>query len=109
MSEYDALIEKCDENESLRAELAKANAEIERLRSIVDSLPKTADGVPIIPGMTLWLVVYNALGQQVYEAVPDVVVEGEYVRTWFGAIRSDRCYSTREAAEAARDESQQCK
>ncbi len=28
-------------------------AEIERLRAIVEKLPKTADGVPIVPGMEL--------------------------------------------------------
>lgn len=28
-------------------------AEIERLRAIVGKLPKTADGVPVVPGLTL--------------------------------------------------------
>jgi len=31
--------------------LAAAAVEIERLRAIVDKLPKTEDGVPVVPGL----------------------------------------------------------
>lgn len=32
-------------------ELANLIAEVERLRALVDKLPKTADGVPVVPGV----------------------------------------------------------
>ncbi len=61
------------------------------LQAIVDKLPKTADGVPIVPGMRV------------------------YHRDWKGNVTDERtswappypkvfccCYSSREAAEAAR-------
>ena len=35
---------------------AKLKAEVKRLRAIVDKLPLTADGVPVVPGMeVVWL------------------------------------------------------
>ncbi len=37
------------------AALDRQAAEITRLQAIVDKLPKTADGVPVTPGMTVWL------------------------------------------------------
>ena len=33
--------------------------EIERLRAIVAKLPKTADGVPVVPGMDVWFHFYK--------------------------------------------------
>ena len=39
------------------ASIVNAAAEITRLRAIVDKLPKTADGVPITPGMEVWWIV----------------------------------------------------
>lgn len=42
------------EKNRIAAELAHRDAEIGRLRAIVDKLPKTVDGVPITPGMTVW-------------------------------------------------------
>ena len=39
--------------------LAAAAVEIERLRAIVDKLPKTEDGVPVVPGLGTWTV-YNS-------------------------------------------------
>lgn len=39
----------------LAAENAAQAREIERLREIVDRLPKTADGVPIVPGMEVYV------------------------------------------------------
>jgi hypothetical protein len=38
----------------LEAELAIANTELTGLRAIESALPKTRDGVPIVPGMFVW-------------------------------------------------------
>ena len=38
----------------LRPEAEDALAEIKRLRAIVDKLPRTADGVPVVDGMELF-------------------------------------------------------
>ncbi len=35
-------------------EASRQTAKLERLREVVEQLPKTADGVPIVPGMTLY-------------------------------------------------------
>lgn len=70
--------------------------EIARLREIVDKLPKTADGVPVVPGMK----VYYAIVKE------DLRVRDIYASrinssspTRFSCWSS--IYSTREAAEAA--------
>jgi hypothetical protein len=70
---------------------AAAAAEIERLRAIVDQLPKTADGVPMLPGSKVW----TWLGQN--RAVREIDIT--YVRPK-GVYK--HCYSSREAAEAAK-------
>lgn len=70
--------------------LMQAADEIERLRAIVDRLPKTADGVPIYPGMTVWALIP---GLEISDAEVQVVGIGGVWRY---------CYSTREAAEKAR-------
>jgi hypothetical protein len=74
----------------------RSEAEIERLRAIVDRLPKTKDGVPIIPCVdSVWH--------------PDFTGSGtakECGRAYWACYmrKIDECYSTREAAEAARRE-----
>ena len=35
--------------------LCRVEAERDRLAAIVEQLPKTADGVPVVPGMALWI------------------------------------------------------
>ena len=40
--------------ESIRQRRRETEAEIERLRAIVDLLPKDAKGNPIVPGMDVW-------------------------------------------------------
>ena len=72
--------------------------EIERLQAIVDLLPKTADGVPITPGMD----VFRCGGKLRSRTM--LVFE-----TWSnhclddcrGGYAARSCYSTKEAAEAA--------
>jgi hypothetical protein len=86
-------------------ECCKLPTEIERLLAIVAKLPKTADGVPVVPGMRVWWVCNRAIWAGTVDGVtcdqvwliPD---EGEHWGTW---SPSD-CYSTREAAEKAAGE-----
>jgi hypothetical protein len=74
------------------ASLERLQAEVDRLKAIVGKLPKTADSVPIVPGMTV------------------------YHRDWEGNVTEERtswappypkvfgcCYSTREAAVARKE------
>ncbi len=72
-------------------------AEIERLQAIVDTLPKTADGVVIVPGATVWQVETSNAGRtwQITDRQTDPDI-------WpFSGWCKGRCYSTREAAEKA--------
>ena len=83
--------------------LRESADEIERLRAIVDKLPKTADGVPVVPGMTLYS------SQNICGAFrkPEIVVSLEVYANhetseWMdGHLEVELLYSTREAAEAA--------
>jgi hypothetical protein len=76
--------------------------EIERLRAIVAKLPKTADGAPVVPGMTLFYIhpkgkVYSVLiGFDLDETWVNYAANGDRARLGIGD-----CYSTRAAAEAA--------
>lgn len=72
-------------DEQFRATIEALENKVERLRTIVDKLPKTADGVPV-----------TSFCQTLYtrEGVP-VSVSGN---------RTEQYYSTKEAAEAAKTE-----
>lgn len=63
--------------------IAALTAERDRLAAVVERLPRTADGVPVTPGM----LVYSEFGSVALSAGP------------FGPF--DHLYSTRAAAEAA--------
>ena len=81
--------------------IAWLEAELERLRAIVDKLPRTADGVPVVPGM------------EVYYPIRSGTRQGEILQQWVNdSLDVTPCrstnrvaiyswYSTREAAEAA--------
>lgn len=58
---------------------------------VVNRLPKTSDGVPIYPGMTVWALI---AGREISDAEVQAVGIGGVWRY---------CYSTREAAEKARN------
>ena len=87
-------------------ECLEAAAEIERLTTIVESLPKTADGVPVVPGKDS---VWHPEHLQDY---PDMLIinEVEFAEVFFGPADEvvdaswpvSECYSTRELAVAAR-------
>ena len=74
----------------------RAAAEIEGLRAIVGKLPRTADGVPVVPGMDCW---YRSCGGR----VTNFPVEdwSDIATDWDDYGR--RFYSTREAAKAGGD------
>lgn len=100
---------------SIRDELRLRQAKVERLQAIVDKLPKTADGVPVVPGINVFRLWPNtALG---CEAVREHTVEATHLNgvSLLGVAHStsgwgetpipfDQIFSTREAAEAAKGE-----
>ena len=95
--EAEAKIERlrADYQEAHRVQEHRHADEIERLRAIVDKLPKTADGVPVVPGMKLFFLCpfeNRITSDQVFQDRPEV---GGMT------IEVSNCYSTREAAEAA--------
>ena len=75
--------------------------EVVRLQAIVDQYPKSADGVPIVPGMTLW----EHLSRPPLHVAQLLVRSNDTCRSeWMcddGEIDEAQCYSTREAMEAA--------
>ena len=81
----------------------EAADEIERLQSLVDRLPKTADGVPVRPGDQIWF--HKGIDTAV---IRKVVVGGEYgdiveivdAEGPQGWVALDACYSAREATKA---------
>lgn len=74
--------------------------EIARLRAIVDKLPKTADGVPVVPWMRLFVPEFEG-------GVSEISVVGTWEKRSTSSLplpvyHGERaCYSTRSAAEAA--------
>ena len=78
-----------------------AITEIEGLQAIVDKLPKTADGVPVVPGMELW---HHC---QYKKEVRSVTISTDYSympsdgRSQLNIqhVGPSACHSTREAAE----------
>ena len=67
----------------------------------IDKLPKTADGVPVVPGMRVWRLAHpTTLGH----AVTDVSVRGMHLAGKSDWHESCETFSTREAAEAAGEE-----
>lgn len=95
------------ENERLRAErdsyqqtASVAEEKLEATQAIIDKLPRTADGVPITPGVVLsgrngWIGVVRWIGEQ------EVIVERPDESTQQVVVGP--CYSTRDAAEAAQE------
>ena len=81
-----------------RDDLLASLAEIERLEAIVAKLPRTADGVPVVPGMRVWRIRHQTtLGESVLDVSPrGIHLVGK--SDWYES--RDVC-STRDAAEAA--------
>jgi hypothetical protein len=80
-----------------KSQLEQAQAEIARLREIVERLSKTADGVPMTEGMTAW--VPKSAG-----VIDEVTMMTAYAMNAIGTpFPAEDCYSTRDAAEKAKD------
>jgi hypothetical protein len=74
--------------------------EIERLRAIVDKLPKTADGVPLTGEyMTVWHI--DAISKRAKSTQARLVFHGPTNGVW--EVLVGGLYSTRAAAEAAEE------
>ena len=74
----------------------------ERYADLLERLPVTADGVPIVHGMTLWA--WTQEGTLLLDVEADLgcfIGNGDSGRRI--TCHAERCYSTREAAEAARE------
>jgi len=69
----------------------------QRLQAIVAKLPKTADGVPIVPGMKVWHM--NQFGE-----IAEAEVEIRFYGDPLDIVTEQRCYSTRQKAEQAGEE-----
>jgi hypothetical protein len=100
------------ERDELARRLAEAEARAEAAEAVVAKLPKTADGVPVVPGQTVFANWPHGPTVRCYakhEAHgPDMVVFGEGSTVVNGLSCGIRvfvsdCYSTREAAEAAKE------
>ncbi len=97
-------------NAEVVGKLAVQQVENERLRGIVDKLPKTADEVPMVPGMRVYHcpddcghLVLNGTRREFCTGryCTDIDGEGNIVHALRELVD---CYSTREAAEAAKNE-----
>jgi hypothetical protein len=82
--------------------LRASEAELARLR---EALPVTADGVTVVPGMTVWK--FDKIGILSFVVGGSILNESEH--PWWlllwdksgGVSRADECYSTKEAAARA--------
>ncbi len=108
------LAEQISRAEDAEEEATTQAAELERLRAIVDKLPKAADGVPVVPGMELYLIWTPVVGgnkcrtrdcKGIIEWDEGVIMKwnmsGGTPASQHIAIKD--CYSTRAAAEAAKE------
>ena len=94
--------------EGVAIRIAGLEAKIDRLRSIVNQLPKTADGVPIIPGMTLWATweyLFGRIATRSFCCEFIESIDGQVYLYQSNTIRFEpsNCYSTCEAASAAKN------
>jgi hypothetical protein len=77
----------------------------EQLLKIVRRLPLTADGVPVVPGMEVWVdgTAWSNKGDRAWNFY-DRPFTGEIeICTNLWCQLASKCYSTREAALAARE------
>ena len=83
--------------------------QLARLQAIVDKLPKTADGVPVVPGMRLYPLHPIDLEAHIEDYGTVTVAlwdenSGVHLIHGYDSFRVGNCYSTKEAAEAGEDE-----
>ena len=80
--------------------IAEAADELERLSAIVEKLPKTADGVPVVPGVDNVWQWHSDWGWTECAVELGGCVDEHLADAYGGSIKY--CYSTREAALAAK-------
>jgi hypothetical protein len=85
---------------ALEDDLAAANAEVEQLKGIVAKLPVTADGAPVVPGMTVWAC-HGITGEAQSLHVDSSLDPRQYMGPLDG-IDVKYTYSTKDAALAAK-------
>ena len=76
-------------------------AELERLQA---GLPRTADGVSMVPNMSVWIIRHSLPVERRVRSVTDslVVLTVGMVTATRMTVKPSDCYSTEEAAEKAR-------
>lgn len=83
--------------------MSKLKTENERLQGFVDKYPKTADGVPVVPSMDVWIRLH---GQFVQMLVTGVLIDNRLELTFHSKHRTIEqaadCYSTCEAAQVTK-------
>lgn len=89
-------------------EIEQLRAKRDRLAEIVERLPKTADGVPITPGMTAWWYTKDECGGGVISSTQIINMSTNLERFGVsfqsgGGENPKYLYSTREAALAAKE------
>ncbi len=92
-------LEGCEWNHPITAvETCRAAAEI------VARLPMTADGVPVVPGMDVWFSEPSPHCALAYQARMDGEIATTFHGSVYKSVAASDVYSTREAAEKARDQ-----
>ncbi len=85
--------------------IRRLEGEVERLRAIVAKLPKTKDGVPVVPGMDVWVPGHGVWDVKPWKIKVTAIDSDGYVSTNIGGRPEhwhvDKCADSREAAEAA--------
>lgn len=100
---------RCPDGKTISSDMLWMIGEVERLRAIVATLPVTADGIPIIHGMTLW----ESYGNGSVYRMPDVrgAYYGSKSKRFMVVLFGDRgfnscdvkmVFSTEQAARAAK-------
>jgi len=90
--------------ENMQLIIDKQSQELAELRDITERLPVTADGVPVVPGMRVFMVVDS---QILCRCVHNDQVESGFASTCPSTLKASvsrhvkYCYSTREAASEA--------
>jgi hypothetical protein len=93
----------------LSRQLSRLRSDLAAARGVIERLPKTADGVPVVPGMNLWTATYRAdngpwacgvlaINHESHNAYELVVRDADGNED---EVEAGWCYSTREAAEQA--------